>query len=410
MREALAELLRWWDRGDSGRGGDRRAAPTGPRPGRPARRCWSDRTAPPSGRCPAAASRVRCSSWRRRSATGRRRTLERYGVSDELAESVGVTCGGIIDLFVDRVDRTTFPEFGELAAADRGRRAGGGGHRAHRRRASDGTCWSSARPRASAVGGPAVSGRPGSTTPSPTTRSGLLEPRVGPAVLGYGPDGERRGEGLEVFVDSFAPPPRMIVFGAIDFAAAVARIGTLPRLPGDGLRRPAGVRDRPALPRRRRGRRRLAAPLPRRPGRRRGGGRAHGAVRADPRPEVRRAAAGRSRCGCRSATSARWDRGGPIDDRLAALRAAGLTDAQLGRLSSPIGLDLGARTPAETAVSIAAEIIAAQWRGRGRPLSELAGPIHHARFPPGRPPLPPTGSTTDRPRSADRRGVSSAPG
>ena len=46
------------------------------------------------------------------------------------------------------------------------------------------------------------------------------------ATLHYGVDGQRRGEGLDVFVESFAPPPRMIVFGAIDFAAAVARIGS----------------------------------------------------------------------------------------------------------------------------------------------------------------------------------------
>ena len=41
----------------------------------------------------------------------------------------------------------------------------------------------------------------------------------------YGEHGERRGDELEVFVNSFAPPPRMFVFGAIDFAAAVARVG-----------------------------------------------------------------------------------------------------------------------------------------------------------------------------------------
>ena len=41
----------------------------------------------------------------------------------------------------------------------------------------------------------------------------------------YGPDGERRRDELGVFVQSFAPPPRMLVFGAIDFAAAVARAG-----------------------------------------------------------------------------------------------------------------------------------------------------------------------------------------
>ena len=45
------------------------------------------------------------------------------------------------------------------------------------------------------------------------------------ATLSYGPDGERRGEGMRVFVWGFAPKPRMLVFGAIDFAAAVARIG-----------------------------------------------------------------------------------------------------------------------------------------------------------------------------------------
>ena len=59
------------------------------------------------------------------------------------------------------------------------------------------------------------------------------------------------------------------------------------------------------------------------------------------------------------------------------LREIGLTDAELGRLASPIGLDLGARTPEETAVSIAAEIIARRWGGGGRPFTEVGGRIHH---------------------------------
>jgi xanthine dehydrogenase accessory factor len=64
------------------------------------------------------------------------------------------------------------------------------------------------------------------------------------------------------------------------------------------------------------------------------------------------------------------------DDRLDRLRDAGLTDAELARLSSPVGLDLGARTPEETAVSIAAEIIARRWGGTGRSLAEMGGRIH----------------------------------
>jgi xanthine dehydrogenase accessory factor len=65
------------------------------------------------------------------------------------------------------------------------------------------------------------------------------------------------------------------------------------------------------------------------------------------------------------------------DDRLERLREAGLSEVELERLSSPIGLDLGARTPEETAISIAAEVIAGRWGGSGRPLAEREGRIHH---------------------------------
>ena len=69
------------------------------------------------------------------------------------------------------------------------------------------------------------SARRGPTTRCTTTRSGLLASGTN-ATLTYGPDGERRGEGMRVFVWAFAPKPRMLVFGAIDFAAAVARVGS----------------------------------------------------------------------------------------------------------------------------------------------------------------------------------------
>ena len=64
------------------------------------------------------------------------------------------------------------------------------------------------------------------------------------------------------------------------------------------------------------------------------------------------------------------------DERLSRLRAVGVTESELARLSSPIGLDLGARTPEETAISIAAEIIATRSSASGRPLSSTKGRIH----------------------------------
>jgi xanthine dehydrogenase accessory factor len=64
-------------------------------------------------------------------------------------------------------------------------------------------------------------------------------------------------------------------------------------------------------------------------------------------------------------------------DRLDRLHEIGLTAAETSVLSSPIGLDLGARTPEETAVSIVAEIIARRWGGGGRPLAEVDTRIHH---------------------------------
>jgi xanthine dehydrogenase accessory factor len=63
-------------------------------------------------------------------------------------------------------------------------------------------------------------------------------------------------------------------------------------------------------------------------------------------------------------------------DRLDRLRERGLTEAELGRLHAPVGLDIGARTPEETAVSVAAEIIGQRWGGSGTPLRLAKGPIH----------------------------------
>jgi xanthine dehydrogenase accessory factor len=66
-------------------------------------------------------------------------------------------------------------------------------------------------------------------------------------------------------------------------------------------------------------------------------------------------------------------------ERLERLRERGLSDAELARLRSPIGLDLGARTPEETAVSVAAELVQRRWGGSGRPLTNTDGRIHDVR-------------------------------
>ena len=190
--------------------------------------------------------------------------------------------------------------------------------------------------------------------------------------LHYGPEGERLGEGLDVFVASYAPPPQMFIFGAIDFSAALVEGGQGPRLPRHRRRRPAGLRHPQAVPRRRRGRRRLAAPLAEPAA----GRPTHGHRRAHPRPEVRRARARASPCAPMRRTSARWGRGARTRTDSSASRRPGSPTTSSRRLHSPIGLDLGARTPEETAISIAAEIVQARWGGSGGHLASTDGPIH----------------------------------
>ena len=65
------------------------------------------------------------------------------------------------------------------------------------------------------------------------------------------------------------------------------------------------------------------------------------------------------------------------EDRVVRLKEAGLTDEEIARIHSPIGLDLGARTPEETAISIAAEIVQDALGRHGRASCALSdGPIH----------------------------------
>jgi xanthine dehydrogenase accessory factor len=298
--------------------------------------------------------------------------LERFGVSDGDAFAVGLTCGGIIDVFIESVSRTTFPELGAVADDI-------GGHHAVA------VATVIAHPDAQWVGRrlvvrpDAVAGSLGSARADAAVTDdarGLLA--LGRSeVLAYGPDGQRLGDGMEVFVSSYAPRPRMLVFGAIDFAAALAQQATF-----IGYR--VTVCDaRPVFATRARfptaddvvvdwPHRYLAAQAEA------GAVDRHTAICVlthDPKFDVPvlELALRLPDVGYVGAMGSRRTH----EDRMERLRAAGLTDAELSRLSSPIGLDLGARTPEETAVSIAADIIARRWGGGGRRLGEIVGRIHH---------------------------------
>jgi xanthine dehydrogenase accessory factor len=309
--------------------------------------------------------------------------LQTYGVSDDDAFAVGLTCGGILDIFVERVNQAQFPELGDIAAAvERGEPVavatviGGPGQVGARR-----VIWGRA---GSDPGDPGAAEDSWHTGASGTLGSGArLDAAVDDDVRGmlaqgltgirrYGSHGERRGDELSVFVNSFAPPPRMLVFGAIDFAAAVARVGkflgyrvtvcdarqvfaTKSRFPDADevivewphrFLAGTGVDSRTVIC----------------------------VLTHDPKFDVPLLeVALRTPAGYIGAMGSRRTH----EDRLARLREVGLTENELARLRSPIGLDLGARTPEETAVSIAAELIQLRWGGSGQPLTATEGRIHH---------------------------------
>lgn len=296
--------------------------------------------------------------------------LARYGVSDDDAFAVGLTCGGILDVFVEKVDRERWPWLGEVAAAVReGQPVAVATVVAHpdpERLAAHRVIWPD---RADGT----IGSERADDAVTDDARGLLAAGRT--ATLEYGPDGQRRGEGMRVFVNTFAPRPRMLVFGAIDYAAAVARIGGLLgyRVTVCDARAVFATADRfpdadeviVDWPHRY-----LAAEA--------------AAGRVDPRAAVAvlthdpkfdvpvLEVALRLDLAYVGAMGSRRTH----DDRLKRLRETGLSEAELARLCSPIGLDLGARTPEETAVSVAAEIIALRWGGGGDRLSTVDGPIH----------------------------------
>jgi xanthine dehydrogenase accessory factor len=298
--------------------------------------------------------------------------LQRYGITDDDAFAVGLTCGGIIDIFAEPISRETFPQLGAVA----------NDIALHRPTA---VATVIAHPNADWVGRRLVIGESNADGSLGSDRAddavaddarGLLAAGR-TAVLTYGPDGQRQGEGMEVFVAGHAPRPRMIVFGAIDFAAALTRQAAL-------LGYWVTVCDaRPvfATPARFPAADEVVVDWP---DRYLAGQEAVGAIDArtvicvlthDPKFDVPvlEVALRLPRVGYVGAMGSRQTH----LDRLDRLHQNGLTAAETSVLSSPIGLDLGARTPEETAVSIVAEIIARRWGGGGRPLAEVDARIHH---------------------------------
>jgi xanthine dehydrogenase accessory factor len=193
------------------------------------------------------------------------------------------------------------------------------------------------------------------------------------SVRHYGEHGEAREDTVSVFIESFSPPPRMIIFGAVDFTAALARVAkvlgyhvvvcdarpvfaTVLRFPmADEV-----VNDWPD---------RYLAKV----GDRLGVSDAVCVLTHDAKfdvPAIVGALA--TGVGYLGAMGSRRTH----ERRVERLRQVGVTDEQLARLMAPIGLDIGARTPEETAVSICAEIIANRTGRDARSLREATGPIH----------------------------------
>jgi xanthine dehydrogenase accessory factor len=304
-----------------------------------------------------------------------RPVLQRYGYSDEDAFAVGLTCGGIVDVFVEPVSARTFPELAGVAAdIDAGRPVAVATIVEHPDPTRVG--------RRLVVRPDAADGSLGDHRVDAAVADdarGLLAAGTS-GIVTYGPDGQRMETGMRVFVSSFQPRPRMIVFGAIDFAAALARQGDLlgyrvtvcdaRPVFATAARFPGADDVVVAWPHRYLSDEIAAGRIDRRT--------AVCVLTHDPKFDVpvldlALRLDGDARPAFIGAMGSRTTH----EKRLARLREAGLDDEQIARLSSPIGLDLGGRTPEETAVSIVAETIAAHWGGTGIRLSDSGDRVHH---------------------------------
>jgi xanthine dehydrogenase accessory factor len=300
--------------------------------------------------------------------------LQRYGFSDDDAFAVGLTCGGILDVFVEPVNKRTFPELGQIReAVDRGEPVAvatviSGPAQVGARR----VIWGDPARESTGSLAVGVDLAPGVDLDAAVDEDvrGMLAQGV-TGIRHYGAHGERGGDELSIFVNAFAPAPRMYVFGAIDFAAAVARVGKF-------LGYHVTVCDaRPVFATKSRfpDADKVVVDWPHRflAGAEVDQRTAICVLTHDPKFDVPvLEVALRSAAGYIGVMGSRRTH----EDRLERLRAVGMTDEELSRMRSPVGLDLGARTPEETAISIAAELIQLRWGGSGHALTNTEGRIH----------------------------------
>jgi xanthine dehydrogenase accessory factor len=307
--------------------------------------------------------------------TGRSRVI-RYGISDEQAWDVGLACGGTIDVLVE-------PELPALAvdAAWASQGAGGLGS-AVITPLPPGSPPSEFGPHEPGDGGP----------PDPkliVTEDGQLsgsmgDPQLDAALVATATEWLRRGlsrtvelGGRALFIEVFPVRPRLVVVGGVEVARSLVRLAAelgFETVVVDG--RPAF-----ATPERFPDVDRLIVGWPDDVAEEIGLGPNDAVailshdVKFD-EPAIIEAL----RRGCRyvGAVGSRKTQA----DRRARLLAAGVSEADLDRLHGPIGLDLGGRAPAETALAILAEVVAERYGGSGTPLQEKAASIRIAPEPP----------------------------
>jgi xanthine dehydrogenase accessory factor len=293
--------------------------------------------------------------------------LATYGISDELAGTVGLMCGGIVHILIHELrPDTREAALAGLAAIREERPAAvatviDGDHAGSK-------LYVDAERTVGTLGG-----------------SELLDDNVGQEARGltiqgrstvraYGADGASLGSGLRVHVAAFAEPPRMVIFGAIDFASALA-----PLAKGLGYRVTIADPRRAFLasPRFSSSADTIAAwPQEALEGMTLGPRDAVLVFTHDPKLDVPavQAALG-SGAGYIGALGSRRT----TVDRNARLREAGVAEEELERVYAPCGLDIGSSTVEETAVAILAEIIARRTGREGHSLRHSSGPIRRDR-------------------------------